>query len=155
MPRKKDRSPLESTFGVVTLAPLFLSTKMVSATLEGVTVDKPDVKLTYPDGYTSSCPYDVFKRDYQPHTSLSFSGALFCVARGGVVLSESLRIELWAVARASRIGFLHNVKNVNGTNHLSLVDVESFPIAWALAKDWHLIGTTDGKVFDPHAAPRF
>ena len=46
------------------------------------------MRLVYQDGYRSWCPLDVFERDYQPVTAMSFGHALDAMKQG------------WRVARA-------------------------------------------------------
>ncbi|CEJ15943.1 hypothetical protein BN1110_06294 [bacterium YEK0313] len=41
--------------------------------------------IKYADGYQSWCPKDVFDREYQPITAMSFGAALVALKRGGQV----------------------------------------------------------------------
>jgi len=59
----------------------FYSTKRISAEFEERD-DKPGMAITYQDGYKSWCPMDVFDRDYQPVTAMSFGHAVAALKVG-------------------------------------------------------------------------
>lgn len=60
---------------------IYFSTKRVLATPEMRDL-QPGMRIEYPDGYVSWCPADVFARDYNPATAMSFGQALMALEKG-------------------------------------------------------------------------
>ncbi len=61
------------------------STKRVTVWRAKNPEGKDGYAIRYQDGYLSWCPKDVYERDYQPITAMSFGHALDALKQGGRV----------------------------------------------------------------------
>lgn len=150
------------------------STKRVTAWPEKRNIDGTEgYAILYGDGYRSWCPADVFARDYQPSTAISFGHAVHAMKAGKRVARAGWNGKgMWLAmtpgssipASAARSGAcLAKVQSEPGTETIEIlphIDMRaadgSVVVGWLasqtdmLADDWQVLGEPE-----PHVPVEF
>ena len=119
-------------------------------------VEEPGYAIKYADGYQSWCPADVFDRDYQPITAMSFGHAIHALKAGKRVCragwnGKGMFLYLvagsqFAVNRPPLLGIYEAGTEIDYRPHIDMRDAEGKCVPWLasqtdmLADDWMILG---------------
>lgn len=131
------------------------STKRVTVWPETIDGDREGYAIRYQDGYRSWCPKDVYERDYQPITAMSFGHALHAlkagkrVARAGwngkgmfLFLVPGSR---FTVNRAPLLGIYPEGTQIDYHAHIDMKTAQGYVVPWLasqadmLSDDWQIV----------------
>ena len=112
--------------------------------------------IKYQDGYISWCPNDVFERDYQPITAMSFGHAIHALKAGKRVCRSGWNGKgmflflvpgsTFKVNRAPLLGIYPEGTEINYCPHIDMKTADDKVVPWLasqtdiLADDWQIVG---------------
>ena len=119
-------------------------------------VEELGYAIKYQDGYQSWCPLDVFERDYQPITAMSFGHAIHALKAGKRIAragwnGKGMFLYLvagsrFAVNRPPLLGIYEAGTEIDYRPHIDIRDAEGKCAPWnasqpdMLADDWLILG---------------
>ena len=112
--------------------------------------------IKYQDGYQSWCPADVFERDYQPITAMSFGHAIHALKAGKRVARDGWNGKglflflvpgsVFKVNRPPLLGIYEEGTEINYHAHIDMKTADGKIVPWLasqtdmLADDWQILG---------------
>lgn len=118
----------------------------------------PGYAIKYQDGYQSWCPMDVFERDYQPITAMSFGHAIHALKQGKKVARAGwngndmflflVPGSTFKVNRPPLLGIYEEGTEINYHAHIDMRTADGTIVPWlasqsdVLADDWYILGET-------------
>jgi len=132
----------------------YYSTKRVAADFEPRS-GNGGYAIHYQDGYQSWCPTNVFERDYQPITAMSFGHALAALKAGEKVCRQGWNGKgmflflvpgsRFTVNRAPLLGIYPEGTEVEYHAHIDMKTAQGYVVPWLasqadmLADDWMVV----------------